>query len=113
MKFVIFGLTISSSWGNGHATLWRGLIRSLTSLGHDVTFFERDVPYYASNRDLWEMWPGAELVLYSDWRSVAAKAIREIGTADVAIVTSYCSDGREAADLILESAPALKLFYDL
>lgn len=25
MKFVIFGLTISSSWGNDHATLWRGL----------------------------------------------------------------------------------------
>lgn len=24
MKIVVFGLTVSSSWGNGHATLWRG-----------------------------------------------------------------------------------------
>lgn len=113
MKFVVFGLTISSSWGNGHATLWRGLMRALTSLRHGVTFFERDVPYYSSNRDLWEMWPGAELVLYDDWRNVAAKAIREIQSADAAIVTSYCPDGRQAAELILEHAPALRLFYDL
>jgi spore maturation protein CgeB len=113
MKFVIFGLTVSSSWGNGHATLWRGLIRSLTALGHEVTFFERDVPYYAANRDLWDMWDGAELVLYDDWAAVAAKALREVRSADAAIVTSYCPDGREAAKLVVENAPALKLFYDL
>jgi spore maturation protein CgeB len=113
MKLVIFGLTISSSWGNGHATLWRGLMRALTSLGHSVTFFERDVPYYASNRDLWETWSGAELILYDDWRNVAAKAIREITLADAAIVTSYCPDGREAATLVLDHAPAVRLFYDL
>jgi spore maturation protein CgeB len=113
MKFVVFGLTISSSWGNGHATLWRGLMRALTSLGHSVTFFEREVPYYATNRDLWDLWQGAELVLYDDWRNVAAKAIREIQQADAAIVTSYCPDGREASKLVLENAPALRLFYDL
>ncbi len=113
MKFVVFGLTISSSWGNGHATLWRGLIRALTSLGHQVTFFERDVAYYANNRDLWDLWDGAELVLYSDWRNVAAKAIREVETADAAVVTSYCPDGRAAAALVIDKAPALKLFYDL
>ena len=113
MKFVVFGLTISSSWGNGHATLWRGLMRALTSLGHSVTFFEREVPYYANNRDLWELWEGAGLVLYDDWRNVAAKAIREIEAADAAIVTSYCPDGRVAAALVLEHAPALRLFYDL
>jgi spore maturation protein CgeB len=52
LKLVIFGLTVTSSWGNGHATIWRGLLSSLAALGHDVTFFERDVPYYASHRDL-------------------------------------------------------------
>jgi spore maturation protein CgeB len=113
MKFIVFGLTISSSWGNGHATLWRGLMRALTSLGHSITFFEREVPYYANNRDLWELWDAAELVLYDDWRNVAAKGIREIENADAAIVTSYCPDGREAAQLVLDHAPALKLFYDL
>lgn len=113
MKFVIFGLTISSSWGNGHATLWRGLMRALTSLGHGITFFEREVPYYARNRDLWDLWDGAELVLYDDWRKVAAKAIREIEAADAAIVTSYCPDAREAVKLALDHAPALRIFYDL
>ncbi len=113
MKFVVFGLTVSSSWGNGHATLWRGLMRSLTELGHSITFFERDVAYYAENRDLWELWDGAELVLYSDWQHIAAKAVRETSAADVAIVTSYCPDGRDAAELVLEHAPSARLFYDL
>ena len=61
MKIVIFGLTISSSWGNGHATIWRGLLRELIARGHDVTFFERDVPYYAAHRDL-DTLPGGDLV---------------------------------------------------
>lgn len=47
MKLVIFGLTVSSSWGNGHATLWRGLCRALGAAGHEVIFLEKDVPYYA------------------------------------------------------------------
>lgn len=113
MKFVIFGLTISSSWGNGHATLWRGLTKSLTSLGHQVIFFEKDVPWYASNRDLWELWDRAELVLYPEWRMVAAKALREVESADASIVTSYCPDGRAASTLVLDRAPGLKAFYDL
>jgi spore maturation protein CgeB len=72
MQFAIFGLTVSSSWGNGHATLWRGLIAALAAAGHEVTFFERDVPYYASTRDLDRLPAGARLVLYADWDAVAA-----------------------------------------
>lgn len=52
MKIVIVGLSITSSWGNGHATTYRGLVRELVALGHDVLFLERDVPWYAANRDL-------------------------------------------------------------
>src|SRR5690606_1266809 len=66
MEFALFGLTVSSSWGNGHATLWRGLIRALTGQGHEVVFFERDVPYYAVSRDLHRLCDGAELLLYPD-----------------------------------------------
>ena len=66
MKIVIFGLTITSSWGNGHATLWRGLCRALISGGHEVTFFERDAPYYAESRDMAEM-NGLCLMLYQNW----------------------------------------------
>ncbi len=57
MRLVIFGLTVSSSWGNGHATLWRALVHALARQGHRVTFFERDVPYYAAHRDVTEL-PG-------------------------------------------------------
>ncbi len=109
MKIVVFGLTISSSWGNGHATLWRGLCRALVRRGHRVVFFERDVPYYATQRDLTEM-RGLELVLYDRWEGARARdALRD---ADVAVVTSYCADGVDATDVVARSA-AIKVFYDL
>ena len=113
MKFVVFGLTVSSSWGNGHATLWRGLIRALDRQGHQLVFFERDVSYYAGARDLRELPGRSELVLYSDWDGVRERAAREVASADAAIVTSYCADGVQASNLVLDEAPALKLFYDL
>jgi len=111
MKLVVFGLSVSSSWGNGHAVLWRALIRALASRGHVVVFFERDVPWYAHNRDLTEL-EGAQLVLYQGWKEVQPTARRELADADAAMVTSYCPDGIEATELVLQS-PALHVFYDL
>jgi len=112
MKLVIFGLSVSSSWGNGHATLWRGLIRALARSGHNVVFYERDVPYYAQHRDLPRLSEG-ELRLYRSWDEVWRQASADLDSADVGMVTSYCPDGCAAADLILSSATAVKLFYDL
>lgn len=112
MKLVVFGLSISSSWGNGHATLWRGLCRSLGERGHRVVFFERDVPYYASHRDTVEI-PGAELILYDDWQNNLARARQELRNATAAIVTSYCPDGIAATDLLLSADAPLRVFYDL
>ncbi len=112
MKLVVFGLSISSSWGNGHATLWRGLCRGLADLGHNVVFFERDVDYYASHRDGTEF-RGCDLRLYTDWESVRAEAARELRECDAAMVTSYCPDGPAACDAVLESAARVRVFYDL
>jgi spore maturation protein CgeB len=112
MKLVIFGLTVSSSWGNGHATLWRGLCRALARLGHDVVFFERNVPYYAENRDLAEL-PHGTLVLYDHWDSVKTRAAREIAEADVAMTTSYCPDAVAASVLMTEAQRPVRVFYDL
>jgi spore maturation protein CgeB len=112
MKLVIFGLTVSSSWGNGHATLWRGLIREFAAFGHEVHFYERDVSYYAQHRDLWEL-PGGRLHLYTDWESVQAHARNELRDADASMVSSYCPDALPAADLSLESRVRLRTFYDL
>ncbi len=111
MKLVIFGLAVSSSWGNGHAVLWRALIRAFGALGHHTLFFERDVPYYAQNRDLTVL-EGGRLVLYDDWEAMLPEAKRELAGADAGMVTSYCPDALAATDLVLES-PVLHLFYDL
>jgi spore maturation protein CgeB len=113
LKIVIFGLTLSSSWGNGHATLWRGLVHALGRRGHDVIFFERDVPYYAEHRDLRELARG-DLSLYKEWDDISGVARRETREADAVIVTSYCPDSLAACALLTEDVgSALRVFYDL
>lgn len=112
MKLVVFGLAVSSSWGNGHATLWRSLALGLARLGHTLVFFERDVPYYRSHRDLTEL-PGGRLVLYRTWEQIRSEAVAELARTDAALVTSYCPDAIAASDLIFESAVPVRAFYDL
>ena len=112
MKIVIFGLTISSSWGNGHATLWRGLCKALSRLGARVVFFERDQTWYANSRD-WRAMPDGELVIYDDWTSISARAEMELADADAAIVTSYCPDALAAHAATLDARRPLTVFYDL
>ncbi|HEX5236778.1 MAG TPA: glycosyltransferase [Silvibacterium sp.] len=113
MHFVIFGLTVSSSWGNGHATLWRSLLKALRGRGHTASFYEKNVPYYANARDGWLPPDGIRLRLYDALDDVRAEAVRELATTDVAFCTSYCPDGPEASQLILDSDAAIKSFYDL
>jgi spore maturation protein CgeB len=111
VKIVVFGLSVTSSWGNGHATLWRGLLRSLAADGHVVVFFERDTPYYAKHRDFLEG-DGYAVVVYPTWDEVAPRAMRELEDADVGIVTSFCVDARPASELVLGSR-AQRVYYDL
>ncbi len=108
----MFGLTITSSWGNGHATLWRGLCKALAHRHCRVVFFERDVPYYSGARDLYEI-PNGKIILYPDWEQVAQRAAEELRDCDVAIVTSYCPDSLKATELVRASGRALRVFYDL
>ena len=112
MRIVIFGLTISSSWGNGHATLWRGLCAGLAQNGHQATFFEKNVPYYAAHRDL----AGPrdyDLVLYEKWEEAEALVKQSVAECDAAIVTSYCPDAIAACNVTLGSCAPGKVFYDL
>lgn len=112
MKLVIFGLTVSSSWANGHATLWRGLAKALGARGHELVFFEREVASHARHRDLQEL-PGGKLVLYADWEEVRRRAATQLADADVAMVTSFCHDGVAASELAFSSGCPLRVFYDL
>lgn len=113
MHFVVFGLSVSSSWGNGHATIWRSLIKGLGRRGHTVSFYERNVSYYASTRDAWTPPAGVRLLLYDCLEEVRNDAARDLDHADLALSTSYCPDGPAAAHLILNSHARVKGFYDL
>lgn len=112
MKLVICGLSITSSWGNGHATTFRALTRALHARGWDVVFFERDVEWYASNRDLPE--PSfCRVILYTNWNKILPTLRSEFGRADVALVGSYFPDGIAAVQEMLESNARVKAFYDI
>jgi spore maturation protein CgeB len=84
----------------------------LGSRGHQVVFFERDTPYYAAHRDLTHL-DAHRIHLYDDWNGARPLAVRHLDDADVGIVTSYCSDGVAASELVLASNVAARVFYDL
>ena len=112
MKIVICGLAITSSWGNGHATTYRALVRALDARGHKVVFFERDLEWYASNRDMPEP-PFCRVHIYDGWEDVRPLLRRELSDAEVAIIGSYFPNGVAGADEILDSRAVVKAFYDI
>jgi spore maturation protein CgeB len=112
LKFVILGLSITSSWGNGHATTYRGLVRELTARGHQVLFLERDVEWYASNRDLPKP-PYGRVALYSTLKQLKDRFAQEIRSADVVIVGSYVQEGAAIGQWVTSHAQGLKAFYDI
>jgi spore maturation protein CgeB len=112
VKIVICGLSITSSWGNGHATTFRALARGLRARGHEIVFFERDLEWYASNRDMPEP-PFCRVHIYEDWDEVGSLLRRELAGADVAVVGSFFPDGIKAIDEMLASSAEIKAFYDI
>jgi spore maturation protein CgeB len=112
MKIVIFGLSITSSWGNGHATTFRALCRALHARGHHIVFFEHDVEWYSSNRDLPD--PNfCRLRIFDSWPEIVPTVRRELADADVAIVGSYFPDGLAAIGEVFDSRVPLRAFYDI
>ena len=114
MKIVILGLSLTSSWGNGHATTYRGLVRELAARGHDVLFLERNRPWYADNRDLPEPpWPRTRVALYESLDELASRWTSSVRDADAVIVGSYVPDGITAGEWVLETARGTTAFYDI
>lgn len=112
MKWVILGLSITSSWGNGHATIYRGLVRELVRRGHDVLFLEHDKPWYAANRDL-PAPPDGRTVLYGSLAELKARYVAEIRSADAVMVGSYVPEGIEVGWWVTSLAPGITMFYDI
>jgi spore maturation protein CgeB len=112
LKITILGLAITSSWGNGHATTYRALARALHARGHRIAFFERDLEWYASNRDMPEL-PFCTVHVYEKWDDILLKVRRELASSDVAIVGSYFPDALAALEEVFGSSAAVKAFYDI
>jgi spore maturation protein CgeB len=112
LGIVILGLSITSSWGNGHATTYRGLMRELVRRGHDVTFLERDVPWYAEHRDLPEP-PYGTTRLYASVEELADRFAALVRGADLVIVGSYVPDGVAVGRWVVDTARGATAFYDI
>lgn len=112
MRVVILGLSVTSSWGNGHATTYRSLIRGLSERGHDVLFLERDLPWYAENRDQPRP-PGCRVGLYTSLRELRERYGEEVRRADLVIVGSYVPEGAALGAWVNEVAEGVTAFYDI
>lgn len=112
MKFLVFGLSVTSTWGNGHGTTYRALLKALHVRGHQIVFYEKDVEWYASNRDLVNP-DFCAVRLYDSWAEALPRIRKELRETDVAIVGSYFPDGISAIDEMLDADPAVKAFYDI
>lgn len=111
MKLVVLGLTLSSSWGNGHATTFRALLSSFAARGHEVLFLERDKPWYAAARDLPE--PGFCELRYYGSVGELENSRADIAGADAVIVGSYVPDGVDVGAWVQRVAPDTACFYDI
>ncbi len=112
MHLVVLGLTLSSSWGNGHATTWRALLGAFAAQGGRVTFLERDVPWYAAHRDLPDP-DFARLELYDSLADLRARHGRAVREADAVLVGSYVPEGVAVIDWVVQTARGPVAFYDI
>src|SRR5437764_5570905 len=112
LRMVIIGLSITSSWGNGHATTYRGLVRELARRGHDVLFLEHDKPWYASNRDMPNP-PFGRTELYQSIDDLKRRFENELRNADLTIVGSYVPDGVTVGEWVNDIAGGATAFYDI
>jgi spore maturation protein CgeB len=112
LRIVVLGLSITSSWGNGHATTYRALVRELVRRGHDVQFLERDQPWYAEHRDLPRP-PYGRAALYASLDELRDRFARTVREADLVIVGSFVPDGAAVGDWVQAEAAGVKAFYDI
>ncbi|MDB5446093.1 MAG: hypothetical protein JWQ97_1410, partial [Phenylobacterium sp.] len=112
MKLVVLGLSLSSSWGNGHATTYRALLRAFAARGHEVLFLERDAPWYAAHRDLAK--PGfCRFALYADLDELKTRWAEAVAGADAVIVGSYVPEGVAVGAWVQHTARGVSAFYDI
>jgi spore maturation protein CgeB len=112
LRIVILGLSITSSWGNGHATTYRSLVRALWQRGHDVLFLERDMLWYRANRDAGDLPPGS-VHLYHSIEELRGRWRNALADADLVIIGSYVPEGIRVGGLAQSIGSGIVAFYDI
>jgi len=112
LKIIVIGLSTTSSWGNGHATTYRSLLRALNKRGHKILFLEQDTEWYSQNRDL--VSPDyCKVEFYKNPDDLKSRFLNQIAPADLVIVGSYVNRGVEIGKIVLDNAEGLTAFYDI
>lgn len=112
LTWVFIGLSVTSSWGNGHATTYRALLAAIRQRGHRIVFLERAAPWYRDNADM-PAPPFCETILYDSLSELYHQHHTLIESADVCIVGSYVPDGPQIADFVTRVCRGVTAFYDI
>ncbi len=115
MRIAFYGSSLTSCYWNGAATYYRGLIRALAELGHEITFFEPDVLDRQAHRDI-DPPDWCRVVVYAGTPQALAEATAQAREADVVVKTSGVGFADEAllAQAMQSARPgALRLFWDV
>ena len=114
MRIAFYGSSLVSSYWNGAATYYRGLLKNLAGLGWDVTFYEPDAFGRQDRRDIAPPdWAGVEI--YAAEQHAARAALRRGACADVIVKASGVGvfDGELLAGVASVPDPALRVFWDV
>ena len=115
MKIAFYGSSLLSSWWNGAATYYRGLLRDLASRGYDITFYEPDAYERQQHRDI-DPPEWARSVVYPATAQGLGVVLAEAAAADIVIKASGVGvfDDELLAGILEKASPrALKIFWDV
>lgn len=115
MKIAFYGSSLLSSYWNGAATYYRGVLRDLAARGHEISFYEPDAFDRQQHRDI-DPPEWARVVVYPATTDGLSAVLREAAGADAVVKASGVGvfDTELLEGLIAHAAPeALRLFWDV
>jgi spore maturation protein CgeB len=115
VRIAFYGSSLLSSWWNGAATYYRGLLRDLASRGYDVSFYEPDAYERQEHRDM-EPPDWARSVVYPATADGLRGVLAEAASADIVVKASGVGvfDAELLSGILEHAAPhALKIFWDV
>jgi spore maturation protein CgeB len=115
MKIAFYGSSLLSSYWNGAATYYRGLLRDLAGRGYDITFYEPDAFDRQQHKDM-EAPDWARSVVYDATPEALARVLQEARKADIVVKASGVGvfDTELLEGILVHSRPdAMRLFWDV